>query len=326
MKHFLVTGSQGLLGSHIIEELSKQGIPIRAIHHFKAAKQKWRSDFLIEGLDLETLHIDLGNKNELYEAVKGCSVVFHTEHYFSLEKKDQDQLYQVNQKGTQNLLEAAYNAGVDKVVYVSGMELLRPPPGKEIATEEDGVALEDLKSDYEKSRYLAERKVIEYRQKGLPCTIVYPTVCVGPGQGNETPFGHFIQRYLQRKVRFYLDTGINLIDVKDAAKGCILAAKRGKIGSRYILGNKNIYMLEFLQQLELMTKIKAPKMALPFFIAKAGNSIIRNLLRRKTGMSNSLIEMLRKPFLYETHLARQELGLPQSNPWKALQEQIQSYS
>ncbi len=322
MKHFLVTGSQTLVGYNLIEELSKQGLPIRATHHFKSSSKKRSSDFLIEGLDLETRHVDITNKEDLYQAVQGCSIVFHTEHYYSLEKKDRSLLYQINQKGTQNLLEAAFQAGVDKVIYVSAMELLRPAPGKEIANENDGVALEDLKTDYEKSRYLAERKVIEYRQKGLPIIIVYPTVCVGPGQGDENPFGHFIQRYLQKKLLFYLDTGFNLIDVKDVAKGCILTAKRGQIGGRYILGNKNVYMLEILQQLEKMTHIKYPKMALPFFLAKASNSLLRNIFQRRAGFQNNLLETLRKPFFYDTSLARKELGLPQSDPWKALQKQV----
>lgn len=318
----LVTGSTGFIGSHIVEELAKQGLAIRAAYRPGHNFQRIDSDFLIEGLDLESIPLDLTDRQKIFAALKGCHLLFHADHYFSFEARDKGLLYQINQFGTKNLMEAALAQGVEKVVYTSGMETLRVPPDQEIGRERDGVSLSELATDFEKSRYLAEREVLQAKQKGLPVILVHPTVCLGRRENRTTPFGKYLERFLSRKTHFYLDTGLNLVDVADVAKGHLLAAKRGKIGGRYILGNQNVYMLEILRKLEELTGIRAPKTALPPAFAKLGNAMVRTVFRRRSGIPNALINRLQTPLFFDAGLARQELGLPQSNVWEALRSQI----
>ena len=226
----LVTGASGIIGFHIIEELAKQGLSLRAAFRPGENFQKITSDFLIDGLDMESFALDLHDRRAIGKALQGVQLLFHADYLISFDSRDKDRLYAINHAGTKNLLEAALHLGLEKVVYTAGMETLRPPPGRDVANEGDGVALEDLRTDFEKSRYMAEREVAAMKQHGLPVVIVHPTVCLGKADRGGSPFGRYLQRYLQGKARFYLDTGLNLVDAVDVAKGHLLAAKRGVVG------------------------------------------------------------------------------------------------
>ncbi len=318
----LVTGATGFIGFHIVEELAKQGLALRAAHRPGDQFQGIASDFLIDGLDLESLALDITDRRAVFQALNGCTMLFHADYFVSFDSKDKSRLYAVNQMGTKNLMEAALHHGVDKVIYTSGMETLKASPGREAASEADGVALEDLSTHFEKSRYLAEREVAQVKQKGLNIILTHPTVCLGRGERGLTPFGRYLRRFLKGRVHFYLDTGLNLVDVVDVAKGHLLAAKRGEPGHRYILGNQNVYMLDILRHLEKFTGIPAPKTALPLPIAKWGNLLARNLLRRMDGSPNALLAKLKAPLFFNVNLAKMELGMPQSNVWEALKRQL----
>jgi len=318
----LVTGATGFIGFHIVEELAKQGLSLKAAYRPGESFQGAASEVLIDGLDLESFSLDITDRRAVAKALQGCQLLFHAENFLSFRGADKAKLYAINHLGTKNLMEAALAQGIEKVVYTSGMETLMAPAGHEQASESDGVSMEDLKSDFEKSRLMAEREIQRLKQQGLPVILVHPTVGLGTGDRGTTPFGKFLQRYLERKVHYYLDTGFNLVDVVDVAKGHLLAAKRGQVGQRYILGNQNVYMLELLRNLERLTEIPAPKTALPFFLAKWGNRFSQKILRRPGGAPNKLLNRLRRPLFYDASLAREALGMPQTNVWDALSRQI----
>jgi len=317
----LVTGATGFIGSHIVEELTKQGLPLRAAYRPGAGFSE-RDDFMIDGLDLESFPLDVTDRNAVFQAVQGCQMLFHTDYFCSFASKDSFLMEAINQAGTKNVMEAALHHGVEKVVYTSGMETLAVPPGQEQAKESDGVSLEDLKSPFERSRFLAEREVTRLKQQGLPVIIVHPTVCVGTRDREPSPFGSYLFRYMRSKIHFYLDTGINLVDVVDVAKGHLLAAKRGQVGARYILGNQNVYLLELIRNLQRLTGVKAPATALPFALAKAGNTLLRSVLQMRGGLPNEILSRLDRPLFFNSALARAELGLPQSNVWEALKRHL----
>lgn len=313
----LVTGATSFIGSHIVEELIKQGLEIHAAYRPEENFGSLHSHFLIDGLDVTSFPLDLSNRAAVNHALKDCQMVFHCDYFQSFENSHKNKLYTINQLGTRHIMEAALEHGVTKVIYTSGMETLRAPKGQNAAKESDGVALEELKSHFEKSRYLAEMEAIHCRRKGLPLIIVHPTVCLGQ-RDTHSSFARFLRRYLRKKIHFFLDTGLNLVDVMDVAKGHLLAAKRGMPGDRYILGNQNVYMLEILQYLEHLTSIRAPKMGLPFTMARFGNLITKRVLGMKGGISNQEIKILRTPLFYDASLARKKLGFPQSDVWEAL--------
>jgi dihydroflavonol-4-reductase len=319
----LVTGATGFIGSHLIEELAKQGLPIRAAYRPGENFATLDSDYLIDGLDLESFPLDITNRDSVFQAMKGCQILFHTDYLCSFENEDKMLLYHINQTGTKNLMEAALHYGVEKVIYTSGMETLMAPPDREVATERDGVAPEDLKNHFAKSRLAAEREVLQLRSKGIATIILHPTVCLGTRDPGLTPFGHFLLRYLHKQIHFYLDTGLNLVDVKDVAKAHLLAAKRGRAGARYIVGNKNIYFLEILQHLAEITGIAPPKTALPTAMAVLGNFFAKSFFRRRDGIPTALIHQLKRPLFFDPGPSRQELGYPQSGIWEALTRHIE---
>ncbi|MCE9624104.1 MAG: NAD-dependent epimerase/dehydratase family protein [Deltaproteobacteria bacterium] len=319
----LVTGASGFLGSHIVEELTKQGLPLKAAYRPGETFNGDGSDVMIDGLDLESFPLDITNRNAVYQAVQGCQMLFHSDFLCSFSGKDKARLEAINHLGTKNVMEAALHHGVEKVVYTSGMETLAPAPGREQVDESDGVSLDDLKTEFERSRFLAEREVTRLKQQGLPVIIVHPTVCLGTRDRIPTSlFGSYLLRYLRKKTHFYIDTGINLVDVVDVAKGHLLAAKRGQVGARYILGNQNVYMLELLRNLQKITGVKAPATALPLALAKTGNLLARTLLFKKDGVPNAVLNRLKQPLFFNPSLARNELGLPQSNVWEALRRHV----
>jgi len=318
----LVTGAGGLVGSHIVEELAKQGIPLRAAYRSDQGLPQSENEFMIEGLETEAISLNLNDRTAVFQAVKDCQMVFHAEHLVSFDSSDKGLLQAINVEGTKNIMEAALHHGVEKVVYTSGMETLRPVPGQETIRESDGVTLEELHTDFERSRYLAEREANRFKQQGLPLIIVHPTVCLGTRDREPTLFGNYLTRYLKGQTHFYLDTGLNLVDVVDVAKGHLLAAKRGQVGGRYILGNQNVYMLELLRNLEAISGVAAPTTALPFGFAKLGNALAQGLLRRRGGVPTPLIDRLRQPLFFDSSLAKEELGIPQSNVWEALRRQL----
>jgi len=319
----LVTGASGFLGSHIVEELTKQGLPLKAAFRPGETFNGDNSDVMIEGLDLESFPLDITNRNAVFQAVQGCQMLFHADFLCSFLGNDRERMEAINHQGTKNVMEAALHHGVEKVVYTSGMETLAISPGREQIDESDGVSLDDLKTDFERSRFLAEREVTRLKQQGLPVIIVHPTVALGTRDRDPmTPFGRYLLRYLQKKTHFYLDTGFNFVDVIDVAKGHLLAAKRGQVGARYILGNQNVYMLELLRNLQKMTAVKAPVTALPLALAKAGNLLARTVLFKKDGVPNAVLNRLQQPLFFNPGLARSELGLPQSNVWEALRRHV----
>ena len=257
MKPTLVTGASGFLGWHVARLLIEHGHRVRALV---------RSGKRVEGIEAETVTGDLRDAESLERAVTGCGALFHVAADYRLWAKDPGELYRSNVEGTRHLLRAAKNAGVERVVYTSTVGCIGVPPGG-IGNEEMPVTLDEMAGDYKRSKFLAEQVALEFARNGFPVVIVNPTAPIGDHDVKPTPTGKIVLDFLNGDMPAFIDTGLNVVDVRDTAAGHLLACERGRVGERYILGSENLTLAQILQKLARITGRKAPTVRLPYAVA-----------------------------------------------------------
>lgn len=310
-----ITGATGFVGNHVARALVARGERVRALIR-KTSNLNWLKDLP----NFETIEGDLRDRASLERAVKGCEQVYHVAADYRFDVADPAEVYKSNVEGTANLLEAAGNAGVKKIVYTSTVGCIGFLDGA-LADESTPVTLEAMVGTYKRTKFQAEQKALEFARKGLPVVIVNPTTPVGEFDAKPTPTGDMIVRFLKRKMPAVIDTGLNLIDVRDCAEGHLLAAEKGRVGERYILGNQNMTLMEIAQTLAKISKLPAPKMHLPYAVAfMAGWFDTKfSLLRGKTpSISLESVKMARKKMWVNCAKAVKELGLKQTPPEEPL--------
>jgi dihydroflavonol-4-reductase len=263
MKPTLVTGASGFLGWHVARVLIEQGHRVRALV---------RPTSRVDGLDVETVTGDLRDAASLERAVSGCGLLFHVAADYRLWAKDPQDLYRSNVDGTRNLLQAARKAGVDRVVYTSTVGCIGVPPGG-IGDETTPVTLEDMAGDYKRSKFLAEQVAFEFACDNLPVVIVNPTAPIGDHDVKPTPTGKIVLDFLAGAMPAFIDTGLNVVDVRDTAEGHLLACDRGRPGERYILGSENLTLEQILQKLAKITGRKAPTTRIPYALAYCAGAL-----------------------------------------------------
>ncbi len=312
----LVTGATGFLGNHVARELASQGEQVRAL-----VRPTSRQDLLEDISGVETAVGDLRDRASLEKAVQDCSMLFHVAADYRFDVSDPDEMYKSNVEGTRNLLDAAGQAGVARIVYTSTVGCIGLPKSGALGTEDTQVSLDEMVGTYKRTKFQAEQAALELAGKGLPVVIVNPTAPVGERDLKPTPTGEVIVRFLKRKMPAVIDTGLNLIDVRDCAIGHLLAAERGRTGQRYILGCRNMALMEICQTLGKITGLAPPKVHLPYavaFLAGWFNTKF-SLLRGKTpSISLEGVKMARKRMWVQNDKAVRELSLPQTPPEEAL--------
>lgn len=231
-----------------------------------------RSGLPIEDLEVEVVKGDLRDAASVGRAVKGCSLVFHVAADYRLWSRDPKQMYESNVEGTRNLLAAAKQASVDRVVYTSTVGCIGFVKDG-LGDEQSAVGMEDMSGHYKRSKFLAEQVALESASKGFPVVIVNPTTPVGDHDSKPTPTGKIIVDFMKRAMPAYLDTGLNIVDVKDVANGHLLACEHGKPGERYILGCQNLTLQQIFQSLESISGIKAPTVRIPYALAYAAGVV-----------------------------------------------------
>jgi dihydroflavonol-4-reductase len=257
MKPALVTGASGFLGWHVARLLLDRGYPVRALV---------RPASRVDGLNVETIAGDLRDPASLDRAAAGCGLVFHVAADYRLWAKDPAELYRSNVDGTRNILTAARNAGVERVVYTSTVGCIGVPHGG-IGDETTPVSLDDMAGDYKRSKFLAEQVALEFARDGFPVVIVNPTAPIGDHDVKPTPTGKIVLDFLNGDMPAFIDTGLNVVDVRDTAEGHLLACERGRPGERYVLGSENLTLAQILQKLAAITGRKAPTVRLPYAVA-----------------------------------------------------------
>ncbi len=255
----LVTGASGFLGWHIACLLAERGHKVRAL---------CRPTSRLRELDVERVEGDLRDPNSLARAVRGCQLVFHAAADYRLWAKNSDDLYRSNVDGTRNLLQAAERAGVERVVYTSTVGCIGLPESG-VGDEASAVSISDMSGHYKRSKWLAEQVALEQAHTGMPIIVVNPTAPIGDHDCKPTPTGKIIVDFLRDKLPAFVDTGLNLVDVRDVALGHLLAAEHGRAGERYILGGENLTLKQILGRIAFIAGKKAPTARVPYPIAYA---------------------------------------------------------
>ncbi|HBG05132.1 MAG: NAD-dependent dehydratase [Geobacteraceae bacterium GWC2_58_44] len=306
MKAF-VTGATGFIGASIVRELLKDSCEVRAL----ARPGSDRSN--LSGLDVEIWEGDLSDRDALARGLAGCQTLFHAAADYRLWTRTPASMYEANVGGTRTILSAALGSAVEKVVYTSSVGTLGNPgdgtPGKESTP----VDLSQMVGDYKKSKFLAERAAESFLEKGLPLVIVNPSTPVGPLDIKPTPTGKIIVDFLNGKMPAYLDTGLNLMDVGSCARGHILAAQKGRIGEKYILGCENLTLARIFAMLAEITGLKAPRVRLPYYpilLAAYANQALSALTGKEPLIPLAGVQMAKKFMYFDQGKAVAELGLP----------------
>ena len=257
MKPALVTGASGFVGWHVARLLTEKGWRVRAL--VRPASQ-------LRELDVERIDGDLRDAGSLERAAMGCGAVFHVAADYRLWTKHPEEMYRSNVEGTKNLLLAARRSGVERVVYTSTVGCIGFEEGK-LANEDSPVNLEQMAGHYKRSKFLAEVEALRFAREGFPVVIVNPTAPVGDHDFKPTPTGKTIVDFLRGEMPAYLDTGLNLVDVRSIAQGHLLALEKGKAGERYILGCENLTLRQILERIGAQSNRKAPKIRIPYAVA-----------------------------------------------------------
>jgi dihydroflavonol-4-reductase len=275
-------------------------------------------------LDAERVAGDLRDAASLERAVSGCGLVFHVAADYRLWSRHPEELYQSNVEGTRHILEAAKRAQVERVVYTSTVGCIGIPEHG-CGDETTPFDVSRIAGHYKRSKWLAEQVALEKSREGVPVVIVNPTAPVGDHDWKPTPTGKIILDLLRDRMPAFIDTGLNLIDVRDAAEGHLLAAERGRIGERYILGCENLTLQQILSRLAAIAGKKAPVTQIPYAFAFAAGVVTTawaNISGQEPRAPLEGVRMAHKKMFVTHAKAERELGFRPHAPDEALQRAV----
>ena len=301
----LVTGATGFLGSHVARALAGRGEDVRVLVRPSSDVRA------LEGLSAERAQGDLRDAASLAAALKGVSRVFHVAADYRLWAPDPREIYESNVGGTQNLLEAARQAGIEKFVYTSTVATIAVQRHGALPDESTQSSISEMIGHYKRSKFEAEACALQSARTGLPVVIVNPTTPVGPGDWKPTPTGKIIVDFLNGRMPGYVDTGLNFVPVEDCARGHLLAADRGRIGERYILGGRNLTLKEMLDMVSAASGKPAPRWKIPYVLAYAAgwvDSGVSGVLGREPHIPIEGVRMARHKMFVNGSKAERELG------------------
>jgi dihydroflavonol-4-reductase len=301
-----VTGATGFLGSHVARVLCEQGASLRLLVRPTSNLKN------LQGLRADTVTGDLRDPASLEKAIAGCDTVFHVAADYRLWVRDPQEMYRSNVEGTRALLEAARNNSVPRIVYTSSVATIGFITNGKIADEDSPVSVKDMIGHYKRSKFMAEQVALEAGRSGMHVVTVNPTTPVGEQDVKPTPTGRIVVDFLKRKFPAYVETGLNLVDVRECARGHVAALERGRSGERYILGGENLTLKQILDKLAGITGLPSPKVKLPYIFAFAtgviDETITGRMLRKEPRATVDAVRMGRKRMFASSAKAERELG------------------
>jgi dihydroflavonol-4-reductase len=320
-----VTGASGFIGANLVHALVEQGHEVRVL-------LRPGSDIRgLQGAKHEAIVGDVLDRAVLDRALSGCDWCFHVAASYHLWLPDYRPMYAANVEGTRSVLNSATQAGCSRIVYTSTVGCIGLPAtahGSVVPSDETArISPRQISNHYKRSKWQAEQVALELAARGSPVVIVNPSAPVGPRDVKPTPTGQVIVDFLNRRIPAYLDTGLNWVHVRDVAVGHILAAERGRIGERYILGHAegNWTMKQMLNVLSELTGLAAPRRRVPYRLAW-GFACLGEACARLTGKPPRAplagVRMARYKMFFNPAKAIRELGLPQTPPNRALADAV----
>lgn len=322
----LVTGASGFIGANLVQALLARGHQVRALVRPQADLRG------LAAADCERVIGDILDQSVLTAALRGCDWCFHVAASYHLWLRDYAPMYATNVTGTRQALTAAAAAGCSRIVYTSTVGCLRLPSngkGARQLADESAVASEaEMSNHYKRSKWQAEQVAWELAGQGAPVVIVNPSAPVGPRDVKPTPTGRIIVDFLNRALPAYMDTGLNWVHVADVANGHILAAEKGRVGERYILGHAegNWTMQQTLAVMGKLTGLPVPRFRVPHALA-LGAAYAGEAVAAVTGKPPRAplagVRMARYKMWFNPGKAIRELGLPQTPPRQAFAEAIE---
>ncbi|MBW1951916.1 MAG: NAD-dependent epimerase/dehydratase family protein [Deltaproteobacteria bacterium] len=319
MSKTLVTGGSGFVGRALVQELLADGRQVRVLARHPEHPA-------LQGLAVEVVQGDLRHPDSLRIALEGCSYLFHVAADYRLWVPNPKDMYATNVEGTRHILRAAWERGLERVVYTSTVGTLGNPGDGTPGREDTPVSFADMVGHYKKSKFLAEQIALEFARRGLPIVLVNPSTPVGPWDYRPTPTGQMIVDFLNGQMPAYLDSGLNLIHVRDVARGHILAEERGRPGEKYILGHQNLSLSEIFEILAGISQRPAPRWRLPYYpilgLAYVNEFWATWVSHRPPRIPLTAVKMAGKFMYFDSSKAMQELGLPQTPVREALQDAI----
>jgi dihydroflavonol-4-reductase len=321
-KQCLVTGGLGFLGQHVVELLRSYGDEVRILDVATPQQE-------IPGVEYVTGSIT--DAGLVREAMEGRDYVFHLAANAGLWSPRKQDFLTVNQTGTRNIMEAAMDAGVERVVHTSTESVLKSDRSRENQVFDESVELtyQDMVGAYCKGKFLAEQEAREAAKRGLHVVIVNPSIPIGPGDRNLTPPSRMIVDFLNGKYPAYLESVLNVVDVRDVAYGHLLAIENGKPGERYFLGNQNIRLSELLQLLEQLTGIPMPERQIPYWLAlvvSAVSETISDTITKKPPTAPLTgVRLARSPIYFDNTKATTELNVSFRPVMSSLKDAVKWY-
>ena len=305
MKAF-VTGATGFVGSHVARALAERGADLRLLVRSNSNPKN------IQDLPGDRVIGDLRDPSSLEKAISGCDAVFHVAADYRLWIRDPDQMYRSNVEGTRAVLDSARRNGVRRVVYTSSVATMGFTSNGRPADEQSPVALESMIGHYKRSKFMAEQVALDAGKSGMEVVVVNPTTPVGEQDIKPTPTGRIIVDFLKKKFPAYVDTGLNLVDATECARGHVAAYEKGRSGERYILGGENLTLKQILDKLAAITGLPSPSIRVPYVVALATGVVDElftgRIMKREPRATIDAVRMGRKKMFVSSAKAERELG------------------
>jgi dihydroflavonol-4-reductase len=319
-----VTGATGFVGANLVRHLLENNRQVKVLARPGSDHRNF------DDLQVTLCEGDLRDRKSLKSAVHQCDEVFHVAADYRFWAANPEEIYQSNVQGTQNLLDECLDQRVAKVVYTSTVGAIGLSSQPDPCDESTPMDPSQVTSHYKRSKIDAEKVAVRMAERGLPLVIVNPSTPIGPWDRKPTPTGKVIIDFARGKMPAYVETGLNFVHVRDVARGHLLAAERGRVGERYILGNQNLSLGEFLARVSPFVKRDAPRVKIPYAVALASGWVSTAwsdwVTKTPPAVPIEAVKMSKRFMYFDSSKAVRELGYEQTPIDEAIRDAVEWFS